>query len=104
MMRTEYLILSSIRWDTNDPIESGDLGHSLRVIFKSRQHFNQTILHRPQAVEDAEAAFALYKNNICRLLPWVNPAVERPKLEMRPDPLRLNGQALSECAVIHQLD
>ena len=46
------LILSSLHWDTNNPIESGDLGYSLRVIFESRQRFNQTILHRPQAVED----------------------------------------------------
>jgi hypothetical protein len=27
------LILSCIHWDTNYPFESGDLGHSVRVVF-----------------------------------------------------------------------
>jgi protein involved in polysaccharide export with SLBB domain len=27
------LILSCIQWDTNNPIESGDFGHLLRVVF-----------------------------------------------------------------------
>jgi hypothetical protein len=48
----------------------------------------------------AEAAFAVYKNKICRLPPWLSDAVERPKSEPRPDPLRLNRRVLSECAVV----
>ena len=45
----------------------------------------------------AEAAFAVYKNNICRLPPWLFDAVKRPKSEPRPDPLRFNTRVLSEC-------
>ena len=48
----------------------------------------------------AEAAFAVYKNKICRLPPWLSDAVERPKSEPRPDPLRLNRRVLSEWAVV----
>ena len=48
----------------------------------------------------AEAAIAVYKNKICRLPPLLSDAVERPKSEPRPDPLRLNRRVLSECAAI----
>jgi len=48
----------------------------------------------------AEAAFAVYKNKIRRLPPSLSDAVERPKSEPQPDPLRLNRRVLSECAAI----
>ncbi|MGO8732958.1 MAG: dynamin family protein, partial [Terriglobia bacterium] len=33
-VQNDILILSSLHWDTNDPIESGDSAHSFRVIFE----------------------------------------------------------------------
>lgn len=45
-------MLSRIHWDTNNPIESGDLGYAWGVIFKRCQRFDQAILDGPQAVED----------------------------------------------------
>ena len=47
-----HVILSRIHWDTNDPIESGDLGDSLGVILKTRQRFDQTVFDGRQAGED----------------------------------------------------
>jgi len=46
-----------------------------------------------------EVAFAVYKNKLCRLPPWLSDAVERLKSEARPDTPHLNRRVLSEFAV-----